>query len=148
MKIVLFGPPGCGKGTQAKFIEERLGIPQLSTGDIFRSELREDTALGRRAPRPWNSTPLACLAATSTKTAKPSTWRFILLPSREVPRKMTSTWTTSLASPPCMSSSLGCPEVQESKPEDAARLVLRGRLLAGSGRPPRRAVCIRPSRLA
>jgi adenylate kinase len=49
MRIVLFGPPGSGKGTQAKYIEEELKVPQISTGDIFRRELRERTPLGLKA---------------------------------------------------------------------------------------------------
>lgn len=49
MFVVLFGPPGAGKGTQATGISELLGIPQVSTGDIFRRHLKEGTALGREA---------------------------------------------------------------------------------------------------
>lgn len=46
MDIILFGPPGAGKGTQATAITSRLGIPQVSTGDIFRKHLKEGTPLG------------------------------------------------------------------------------------------------------
>jgi len=46
MNIILFGPPGAGKGTQAKLIQSELGIPQLSTGDIFRSNIKNETPLG------------------------------------------------------------------------------------------------------
>lgn len=49
MILVLFGPPGAGKGTQANFLCERFGIPQISTGDIFRRHLKEGTDLGRLA---------------------------------------------------------------------------------------------------
>jgi adenylate kinase len=49
MVVVLFGPPAAGKGTQASRIGERLGVPQISTGDIFRKNLREGTELGQRA---------------------------------------------------------------------------------------------------
>lgn len=49
MKIVLLGPPGAGKGTQAKFIAERYNIPHISTGDIFRKNIKEQTALGVKA---------------------------------------------------------------------------------------------------
>ena len=46
MKIILFGPPGAGKGTQAKKLQEDLQIPHLSTGDIFRSAIKNQTPLG------------------------------------------------------------------------------------------------------
>jgi adenylate kinase len=49
MVILLFGPPGCGKGTQAGFIADRLGIPAISTGEMFRAECRASTPLGKLA---------------------------------------------------------------------------------------------------
>lgn len=49
MDIILFGPPGAGKGTQAKAISERAGVPHVSTGDIFRKNLKEGTELGQLA---------------------------------------------------------------------------------------------------
>lgn len=49
MRLVLVGPPGAGKGTQAEFIAGRLGVPKISTGDIFRSNVSSGTALGVRA---------------------------------------------------------------------------------------------------
>ncbi|QVQ51058.1 adenylate kinase [Spiractinospora alimapuensis] len=49
MRVVLVGPPGAGKGTQAQIIAERLAIPKVSTGDIFRANISGDTALGQRA---------------------------------------------------------------------------------------------------
>ncbi len=48
MQIVVMGPPGAGKGTQARKIMERYGIPHISTGDILRSEVARDTELGRQ----------------------------------------------------------------------------------------------------
>jgi len=49
MRIILIGPPGAGKGTQAAKLVERFGIPHISTGDIFRKNLSEGTELGRLA---------------------------------------------------------------------------------------------------
>lgn len=49
MKIVLLGPPGAGKGTQAKSISNRYSIPHISTGDIFRKNISENTPLGAEA---------------------------------------------------------------------------------------------------
>lgn len=51
MKIVLLGPPGAGKGTQAKSISNRYSIPHISTGDIFRSNISENTPLGVEAKK-------------------------------------------------------------------------------------------------
>lgn len=51
MRIVLIGPPGAGKGTQAQLLAERLSVPAVSSGDLFRTHIREETALGRRASR-------------------------------------------------------------------------------------------------
>jgi adenylate kinase len=49
VRLVLVGPPGAGKGTQAAFIAERFGIPKISTGDIFRSNVSQGTPLGVEA---------------------------------------------------------------------------------------------------
>ena len=46
MRIILFGPPGCGKGTQATFISEALAIPHLSTGDMLRSAVSSGSEIG------------------------------------------------------------------------------------------------------
>ncbi len=49
MKIIMLGAPGAGKGTQAKMIANKYGIPHISTGDIFRANIKEGTELGRKA---------------------------------------------------------------------------------------------------
>ncbi len=49
MKIIMLGAPGAGKGTQAKMIAEKYGIPHVSTGDIFRANIKEGTELGKEA---------------------------------------------------------------------------------------------------
>ena len=49
INIVLFGPPGSGKGTQAKFLEDKFNLKQLSTGDMFRYNLKNETELGKLA---------------------------------------------------------------------------------------------------
>ena len=49
MKLILLGAPGAGKGTQAEIISQRLGIPQISTGNILRAAVKEGTPVGLRA---------------------------------------------------------------------------------------------------
>ena len=49
MYIILIGPPGAGKGTQAKQLEATLGLPQVATGDLFRHNLKHETELGKLA---------------------------------------------------------------------------------------------------
>ncbi|WP_224392207.1 adenylate kinase [Pseudonocardia sp. ICBG1293] len=51
MRLVLVGPPGAGKGTQAEQMAKRLDVPHISTGDLFRANLRDETELGREAKR-------------------------------------------------------------------------------------------------
>ncbi|GMV36263.1 MAG: adenylate kinase [Fimbriimonadales bacterium] len=49
MRLVLLGPPGVGKGTQAKLLQERLGVPQISTGDLLREAVAQATPIGLKA---------------------------------------------------------------------------------------------------
>jgi len=49
MRIIMMGPPGAGKGTQAVKLAEKLGVPHISTGDIFRASMKEGTPLGVKA---------------------------------------------------------------------------------------------------
>lgn len=49
MKIIMLGAPGAGKGTQAKMIAEKYGVPHISTGDIFRANIKNGTELGKEA---------------------------------------------------------------------------------------------------
>ena len=51
MRIILFGPPGCGKGTQATFISESLSVPHLSTGDMLRSSVSSGSEIGLKAKK-------------------------------------------------------------------------------------------------
>ena len=55
MRAVLLGPPGAGKGTQAVKLVKKYGVPQISTGDIFRKNIKEGTELGRKAQEYMNS---------------------------------------------------------------------------------------------
>lgn len=49
MRIIIFGPPGAGKGTQARLLEKRRGLTQISTGDIIRSAMKNETPIGKEA---------------------------------------------------------------------------------------------------
>ena len=49
MRAILLGPPGAGKGTQAEIIVKEFSIPHISTGDIFRQNIKQGTVLGKKA---------------------------------------------------------------------------------------------------
>lgn len=55
MRLVLLGPPGAGKGTQAAILSEKLNIPHISTGDLFRANMSQGTDLGKEAQEYMNA---------------------------------------------------------------------------------------------
>ena len=55
MNLIIFGPPGAGKGTQADFIEKKFNLFQLSTGEVLRNEIKNKTELGREISSIINS---------------------------------------------------------------------------------------------
>lgn len=65
MRIVLLGPPGAGKGTQAQKLVEKLGIPQISTGDLFRHNITTGTELGLEAKKYLDAGDLVPAALTN-----------------------------------------------------------------------------------
>jgi len=60
MRLILLGPPGAGKGTQAAFIKEKYGIPQISTGDMLRAAANEGTPVGLAARKVMDAGRLVC----------------------------------------------------------------------------------------
>jgi adenylate kinase len=105
--LVLVGPPGAGKGTQAQFIASHLSIPKISTGDIFRDNVSHGTALGRRAQAYMERGDLVpdevTIAMVTDRLADDDTGAGFLLdgfprnvPQAETLKKMLSAWDTRL----------------------------------------------------
>jgi adenylate kinase len=65
VRLVLIGPPGAGKGTQAAVLSKELGVPHISTGDLFRAHINQQTELGRRVQRYINEGELVPDAVTN-----------------------------------------------------------------------------------
>ncbi len=75
MKLILLGPPGAGKGTQANYIKEGFGIPQISTGDMLRAAISAGTPLGMEAKKIIDAGKLVsdeiCIGLVNDRIAKP-----------------------------------------------------------------------------
>ncbi len=107
MRVVLVGPPGAGKGTQAQFLASHLSIPKISTGDIFRDNVSHETALGRRAQKYMERGDLVpdevTIAMVTDRLADDDTQAGFLLdgfprnlPQAETLKKMLASWDTRL----------------------------------------------------
>ena len=83
MRLILLGPPGAGKGTQANLIREKFGIPQISTGDMLRAAVSAGTPLGQEAKKIIDSGKLVsdniCIGLVKDRIAKPDCSRGFLL---------------------------------------------------------------------
>ena len=107
MRVVLVGPPGAGKGTQAQFLASHLSIPKISTGDIFRDNVSHGTALGRKAQAYMERGDLVpdevTIAMVTDRLADEDTQAGFLLdgfprnvPQAETLKKMLLSWDTKL----------------------------------------------------
>jgi adenylate kinase len=107
VRVVLVGPPGAGKGTQAQFLASHLSIPKISTGDIFRDNVSHGTALGRRAQKYMERGDLVpdevTIAMVTDRLADDDTQAGFLLdgfprnlPQAETLKKMLASWDTRL----------------------------------------------------
>jgi adenylate kinase len=107
VRVVLVGPPGAGKGTQAQFLASHLSIPKISTGDIFRDNVSQGTALGRQAQAYMERGDLVpdevTIAMVTDRLADEDTQAGFLLdgfprnvPQAETLKKMLLSWDTRL----------------------------------------------------
>jgi len=107
VRVVLVGPPGAGKGTQAQFLASHLSIPKISTGDIFRDNVSHGTALGRKAQKYMERGDLVpdevTIAMITDRLADDDTQAGFLLdgfprnvPQAETLKKLLTSWETKL----------------------------------------------------
>ena len=107
MRVVLVGPPGAGKGTQAQFLASHLSIPKISTGDIFRDNVSHGTKLGQQAQKYMERGDLVpdevTIAMVTDRLADDDTQAGFLLdgiprnlPQAETLKKMLASWETKL----------------------------------------------------
>ena len=107
MRVVLVGPPGAGKGTQAQFLASHLSIPKISTGDIFRDNVSHGTALGRKAQKYMERGDLVpdevTIAMVTDRLSDDDTQAGFLLdgfprnvPQAETLKKLLTSWETKL----------------------------------------------------
>jgi adenylate kinase len=107
VRLVLVGPPGAGKGTQAQFIASHLSIPKISTGDIFRFNVSTGTELGQQAKAYMDKGDLVpdevTIAMVNARLQEPDAQAGFLLdgfprnvPQAEVLRKLLAEWDTKL----------------------------------------------------
>jgi adenylate kinase len=107
VRVVLVGPPGAGKGTQAQFLASHLSIPKISTGDIFRDNVSHGTALGRQAQSYMERGDLVpdevTIAMVTDRLADDDAQAGFLLdgfprnlPQAETLKKMLTSWETKL----------------------------------------------------
>ena len=93
MRIILLGPPGAGKGTQAKFIMDKFSIPQISTGDILRNAIRDESPIGLQVQEVMSSGGLVSddiiISLVEERISSPTVkMGFYLTASRELFRKL------------------------------------------------------------
>ena len=99
MRLILLGPPGAGKGTQAKLLAKRFNIPHISTGDMLRDEVRGDSQLGQRVSRFVKSGELVpdeiIVEVVMNRLSKPDAQRGFILDG--FPRTLNQAWQLSQA---------------------------------------------------